>query len=95
MSNTINKSNTYLIEMILFQGQITTQYYISSGTPAQIKLELFSNILFPSILKIDLQNEDKSVTTVYSNESLINNLEEAKKDFINSQKDDDNESLQE
>lgn len=75
-------SNTYIIEMILFQGQVTSQYYISSATPAQLRIELFNNILFPTILKIDLQKEDKSIETIYSNDTLVNNLADAKKDYF-------------
>ncbi len=75
-------SNTYKVQMILLQGQVTEQYYISSGTPAQVRLELFTHILFPTILKIDLEKEDKSIETIYSNDTLINNLADAKKDYF-------------
>jgi hypothetical protein len=77
----------YAVDILLLQGQVSTQYYVSTGTDNQVLLEITGSNLFNNIIKIDKivegENEDevKATETVYINDLLIGKLNLARLDY--------------
>lgn len=77
----------YAVDILLLQGQVSTQYYVSTGTDNQVLLEITGSNLFNNIIKIDKivegENEDevKATETVYINDLLTGKLNLARLDY--------------
>jgi|SaaInl8_135m_RNA_FD_contig_123_10229_length_4320_multi_25_in_0_out_0_6 hypothetical protein len=88
-------SQKYAIELLLLQGQVTTQYYVSTGTDNQVLLEISGSNLFNNIVKIDKivegekDQEVKATETVYINEGLTAKLNLARLDYYKQIEDDE------
>lgn len=80
-------TQTYAVEILLLQGQVSTQYYVSSGSANQVLLDLMGNHLFNNIIKIDKIETEESgdkvtaTETVYINEGLTAKLNLARLDY--------------
>jgi hypothetical protein len=82
-----NQPTTYAITLLLLQGQVTTQYYVTTASSNQMLLDVKGNKLFDNIVKIDKVEDNEtqdgftSIDTIYVNDVLTRDLNLARLDY--------------